>query len=148
MLPWKCAMWRTKKLSCVTKSEDQIRFDSWIESTRAKPWLESYFLTHLLLNESSIWVSYFSLLKSTQFKTRFETRNLTHVTQIINLRTKQWTKGQVWPYFGCCTADSQTDWGRNQLYNNCSLFLFSNAWLAETIGSINFVDCWQFSFLL
>ena len=40
---------------------------------------------------------------------------------------KQWKKEQVWPFFGCCTADSQTDAGRNQLYNNDSLVLFSTA---------------------
>jgi len=38
-------------------------------------------------------------------------------------------KEQVWPFFGCCTADSQTDAGRHQLYNNGSLVLFSIAWL-------------------
>ena len=25
--------------------------------------------------------------------------------------TKQWKKEQVWPFFGCCTTDSQTDTG-------------------------------------
>ena len=41
---------------------------------------------------------------------------------------KQWKKEQVWPCFGCCTADSQTYTGRHQLYNNDSLVLFSIAW--------------------
>ena len=41
--------------------------------------------------------------------------------------TKQWKKEQVWQFFGCCTADSQTDTGRNQLYNNGSPVLFSTA---------------------
>ena len=40
---------------------------------------------------------------------------------------KQWKKEQVLPYFGCCTADSQTDAGRQQLYNNGLLVLFSIA---------------------
>ena len=31
-------------------------------------------------------------------------------------------------FVGCCTADSQTDTGRHQLYNNGSLVLFSTAW--------------------
>ena len=31
------------------------------------------------------------------------------------------------PFFGCCTADSQTDAGRHQLNNNGSLVLFSTA---------------------
>ena len=47
---------------------------------------------------------------------------------------KQWKKGQVWPSFVCCTADSQTDAGRHQLYNNNgSLVLFSSAclWLSR-----------------
>ena len=37
-------------------------------------------------------------------------------------------KEQFWPIFGCCTADSQTDTGRHQLYNNGSHVLFSTAW--------------------
>ena len=37
---------------------------------------------------------------------------------------KHWKKEQVWPFFGYCTADSQTD---AQLYNNGSLVLFSTA---------------------
>ena len=37
-------------------------------------------------------------------------------------------KEQVWPFFGCCTAYSQTDTGRHQVYNNDSLVLFSTAW--------------------
>ena len=36
-------------------------------------------------------------------------------------------KKQVLPFFGCCTADSQTDAGRYQLFNNGSLVLFSTA---------------------
>ena len=40
---------------------------------------------------------------------------------------KQWKKEQVWPYFGYCTADSQTDAARHQLYNNGSLVLFYTA---------------------
>ena len=42
---------------------------------------------------------------------------------------KQLKKEQVWPFFGCCTADSQTDndASRHQLYNNGQLVLFSNA---------------------
>ena len=31
---------------------------------------------------------------------------------------KQWKKEQVLPFIGGCTADSQTDTGRLQLYNN------------------------------
>ena len=41
---------------------------------------------------------------------------------------KQWKKDQVWPFFGCCTADSPTDKSRHQPYNNGSLVLFSAAW--------------------
>ena len=41
--------------------------------------------------------------------------------------SKQWKKEQVWPFFGCCTADSQTDAGKHQLYNNGSLNFFSTA---------------------
>ena len=33
-------------------------------------------------------------------------------------------KKQVLPFFGCCTADSQTDAGRHQLFINGSLVLF------------------------
>ena len=44
-------------------------------------------------------------------------------------RIKQWNKEQVWPYFGCCTADSPT-------YISCSttacLFLFYIAWAEYT----------------
>ena len=40
---------------------------------------------------------------------------------------KQWKKEPVWPFFGCCTADSRTDAGRHQLNNNSSLVLFSTA---------------------
>ena len=36
---------------------------------------------------------------------------------------KQWKIEQVWPYFSCCTADSQIDAGKHQLHNNGSLFL-------------------------
>ena len=41
--------------------------------------------------------------------------------------SKQWKKEQVRPFFGCCTADSQT--GIHQLYNDGSLGTFSTAWL-------------------
>ena len=41
---------------------------------------------------------------------------------------KQWKKEQIWPFFGCCTADSQTYAGRHQLYNNGSLVLLPTAW--------------------
>ena len=41
---------------------------------------------------------------------------------------KQWNKEQVMPFFGCCTADSQTNKVRHQLYNNGSLVLFSTVW--------------------
>ena len=41
---------------------------------------------------------------------------------------KQWKKEQVWPFFGCYTADSQTAADRHQLYNNGSLVIFSIAW--------------------
>ena len=42
---------------------------------------------------------------------------------------KQEKKEQVSPpFFGCCRADSQTDTGRHQLYNNGSLVLFFSAW--------------------
>ena len=40
---------------------------------------------------------------------------------------KQWKKEQVWPFFGCFTADSQADTGRHQLYNNGSFVLFFTA---------------------
>ena len=46
--------------------------------------------------------------------------------------TKQWKKEQVWPFFGCCTADSQTEAGRYQLYNNGSLVRFSTACFRPT----------------
>ena len=36
----------------------------------------------------------------------------------------EWKKEQFWPFIGCCIADSQTDTGRHQLYNNGSLVLF------------------------
>ena len=41
--------------------------------------------------------------------------------------SKKWKKTSL-ASFGCCTADSQTDAGRHQLYNNGSLVLFSTAW--------------------
>ena len=31
---------------------------------------------------------------------------------------KQWKKAQVWTFFACCIADSQTDTGRHQLYRD------------------------------
>ena len=31
---------------------------------------------------------------------------------------------KAWPFFGCCTADSQTYGGRHQVYNNGVLVLF------------------------
>ena len=37
------------------------------------------------------------------------------------------------PFFGCCTADSQTDVGRHQLYNNGSLVLFSTPWIRNNL---------------
>ena len=37
---------------------------------------------------------------------------------------KQWKKKPVWPFFGCYSADSQTDAGIHQLYNNGSLGVF------------------------
>ena len=37
-------------------------------------------------------------------------------------------KEHVWQFFGFCTADSQTDTGRHQLYNDGSLVIFSTAW--------------------
>ena len=40
---------------------------------------------------------------------------------------KEWKNEQVWLFFGCWSADSQTDTGRHQLYNNGSLVLFSTA---------------------
>ena len=44
------------------------------------------------------------------------------------LMSKQRKKEQVWQFFGCCTADSQTDAGRYQLmYNNGLHVLFSIA---------------------
>ena len=46
----------------------------------------------------------------------------------VRANTKQWKKGQVWPFFGCCAADSQTDAGRHQLYDTSSLVLLSTAW--------------------
>ena len=49
--------------------------------------------------------------------------------------TKQWKKEQVWPFLGCCTADSQTETGRHQLYNNGSLVLFSTAWMEQVFSS-------------
>ena len=48
------------------------------------------------------------------------------------MNTKQWGKQHVWPFFGFCTADSQTDAGRHQLYNNVSLVLFSTPWSLGT----------------
>ena len=38
-------------------------------------------------------------------------------------------------FFGCCTADSQTDAGRHQLYDNGSLVLFSTAcfWVSSLL---------------
>ena len=44
--------------------------------------------------------------------------------QITCYESEQWTNEQVWPFFGCCTAGSQTDAGRHQLYNNDSLVFF------------------------
>ena len=41
--------------------------------------------------------------------------------------TMQWKKEQVLAFFGCCTADSQTDTGRHQLNNNGSLVIFYTA---------------------
>ena len=49
-------------------------------------------------------------------------------SQNLSCINKQWNKEQVWPFFGCCSADSQTDAGRHQLYSNGSLVLFSTAW--------------------
>ena len=46
------------------------------------------------------------------------------MTPLYYISTKQWKKEQVWPFFCCCTADSQTDTGRHQLYNNGSLVIF------------------------
>ena len=52
--------------------------------------------------------------------------NHTHINILFRIVTKQWKKEQVWPFFGCCTSDSQTDEGRHQLYNNncCCCLLF------------------------
>ena len=47
---------------------------------------------------------------------------------IGSLMAKQWKKEQVWPFFDLCIADSQTDAGRYQLYNNGSIVLFSSAY--------------------
>ena len=53
---------------------------------------------------------------------------LTHpVTIGESVTVKQWKKERVWPFFGYCTADSETDAGRHHLYNNSSLVLFSTA---------------------
>ena len=41
---------------------------------------------------------------------------------IVCQLNKQRKKEQVWPFSGCCKADSQTDAGRYQLYNACSFF--------------------------
>ena len=46
----------------------------------------------------------------------------------LEVMAKQWKKEQVLPFFGCCTADSQTDPGRHQLHNNGSLVYFSTPW--------------------
>ena len=37
---------------------------------------------------------------------------------------EQWKKEQVWPFLGCCTADTKTDVGRHQLFNNGLLVFF------------------------
>ena len=48
----------------------------------------------------------------------------------VNWEDDAWKKEQVWPFCCCCcAADSQTDAGRHQLYNNGPLVLFSTAWL-------------------
>ena len=39
----------------------------------------------------------------------------------------------AWPFFGYCTADSQTDAGIHQLYNNGSHVLFSTAWKKASV---------------
>ena len=52
-----------------------------------------------------------------------------HVYFAKSVIFKQWKKEQVWPFFGYCTADSQTDAGIHQLYNNGSLDLLSTACL-------------------
>ena len=43
-----------------------IKVGNWVESTRVKPWLESYFLTHFLLNEWSFLESAWVKLDSSQ----------------------------------------------------------------------------------
>ena len=43
-------------------------------------------------------------------------------------------KEQVGTFVGCCTADSQTDAGRYQLYNNGSLVLFYTPFLLLTFN--------------
>ena len=40
------------------------------------------------------------------------------VCTLCCVKTKQWKKEQVWPFSGFCTADSQNDSGRQQLYSN------------------------------
>ena len=49
-------------------------------------------------------------------------------------RTQAVEKAQVRPFYGCCTADSQTDTGRHQLYNNSSLVHFSLRYIRTLVG--------------
>ena len=59
---------------------------------------------------------------------------------------KQWKKEPVWPFFCCYTADSLTDTGRHQLYNNGSLILFSTACSLHKLF-LAFVEIRKLSFL-
>ena len=47
---------------------------------------------------------------------------------------------QIWPLFGFCTADSQTDTGRHQLYINGLLVLYSTAWYSHSISLFKHFD--------
>ena len=57
-------------------------------------------------------------------------------TEVRDWISNQWKKEQVWPFFGCCTADSQTDAGRHQLYNNGLLVLFFHCLWISTADHI------------